>query len=150
MVTLSVSYASDVFSHTILTLPDHPKIENPWSRIISDQKDWESFFYAQTAHITYLQGEAPVAEKIDFEKYQVLTGGLGVKPNGGYSLTIESVVEQSNAIQVHILDIKPDTDCFPFMAMTYPSATILVKKTDKPFKFISSLLIRKCPVLIDG
>ena len=145
MVTLSTSHASDLFSHTVLTLPDDPMNEEPWKKVINTQEDWESFFYARTAHI--FSPEPFIAMEIDFEKYQVLTGGFGEKPFG-HSLSIEQVIELDNEIHVVVLDIQPGLDCvraFVPFGPSYPSATVLVKRTDKPFKFIVSQLIEQCP-----
>ena len=146
IATLSTSHASDLFSHTVLTLPDDPRTEEPWKMIINSQEDWESFFYARTAYAIYLQGQAPIAMEIDFEKYQVLSGGLGEKPHG-HSLSVEQVIELDNEIHVVILDIQPGLDCvrsFVPFGPSYPSATVLVKRTEKPFKFIVSRLIEEC------
>jgi hypothetical protein len=146
MTTLSISHASDLFSHTVLILPDDPRTEEPWKKIINTQEDWESFFYARTAYTTYLQGQAPIAMEIDFEKYQVLAGGLGEKPHG-HSLSVEQVIELENEIHVVVLDIQPGLDCvraFIPLEPSYPSATVLVKRTGKPFKFIVSRLIEEC------
>jgi hypothetical protein len=147
MTTLSISHASDLFSHTVLTLPDDPMTEEPWKKIINTQEDWESFFYARTAYTTYLQGQAPIAMEINFEKYQVLAGGLGEKPHG-HSLSVAQVIELENEIHVVVLDIQPGLDCvraFIPLEPSYPSATVLVKRSDKPFKFIVSQLIEQCP-----
>lgn len=35
ILSTSVSQASDIFSHTVLTLPDDPRNEASWSRIIN-------------------------------------------------------------------------------------------------------------------
>ncbi len=143
MVALSTSHASDFFSHTVLTLPDDPMTEEPWKKTINTQEDWESFFYARTAHIFSPQPFIPM--EIDFEKYQVLTGGIGEKPFGS-SLSVEQVIELDNEIHVVVLDIQPGLNCVvDILEPAYPSATVLVKRSDKPFKFIVSQLIEQCP-----
>lgn len=134
----------DIFSHTVLTLPDDPRNVEPWSQVINNQDEWESFFYAQTAHITYPQGEAPIAAEFDFEKHQVLTGGLGVRSSGGHSLVVEGVFELDNVINIQVLEIRPDTQCIVPAVISYPSATVLVKKTDKPFQFTVTQLVNEC------
>ena len=134
----------NTFSHTVLTLPDHPMINEPWSKVITNQKDWESFFYAQTAHISYFEGQAPSPENLDFDNYQILTGGLGVKNSGGYSLIVEGVFELDDEIDLRVLEIKPSENCLTPAVMSYPSATVLIKKTNKPFKLSISKLINEC------
>ncbi len=145
IMTVNIANAADeIFSHTVLTLPDNPRNEEPWNQVINNQKDWESFFYAQTAHITYPEGEAPIAEKFDFEKYQILASGLGARSTGGHSLVVKGVMELNNVIDIQVLEISPGTNCMVTTAFTYPSATILVKKTDKPFQFTVTQLVTQC------
>lgn len=140
----STTNTFDVFSHTVLTLPDDPRNEESWSQAISSQDEWESFFYAQTAHITYPQGEAPIAAEFDFEKHQILTGGLGVRSSDGHSLVVEGVFELDNVINIQVLEIRPDIQCIVPAVISYPSATVLIKKTDKPFQFTVIQLVNEC------
>jgi hypothetical protein len=144
MITMSTAYSSDFFSHTVLSLPDDPRIEEPWSKTITTQQDWELYFYSTTAHMTFLQGEAPVAPQLDFENYQILAGGLGMKPSGGNILSVENVQELDDIIDIHVLSITPGASCVSIAMISYPSTTILVKKTDKPFRFTISNAIAEC------
>lgn len=144
MAIMTSAHSSDIFSHTVLTLPDNPRIEEPWSQTITTQQEWETLFYSTTAHMTFLQGKAPIAPQLDFETYQVLAGGLGVKPSGGNILSVESVKELNDIIEIHVLSIKPGSTCFSIAMISYPSTTVLIKKTDKPFRFTISNSISDC------
>ncbi|MEE9339404.1 MAG: hypothetical protein V3U87_15115 [Methylococcaceae bacterium] len=158
MVTITVAHASDAFSHTVLLLLDNPQNKETWSQTITSQEEWETFYYAPLMYMSPVVGsgyERPIAPKFDFEKYQILTGGLGVKfaENLGaeHTLSVEKVIEEENEIVVFVLSISPDLNClsssdeidgFP----SYPTATVLVKKTDKPFKIkVSKLIETECP-----
>jgi hypothetical protein len=144
LVTISVTHASDLISHTVILLPDDPQNEETWTQTINNQEDWETFFYARTSRVQYEQSQAPIAPEFDFEKYQVLAGGLGVKPSSGYTLSVESVSELENTIDVHVINIEPGSDCFRFLQqLTYPSVTVLIKKTNKPFRFFVTHLINE-------
>lgn len=155
MVTMTVAHASDAFSHTVLLLLDNPQNEEAWSQTITSQEEWETLYYAPLASMSFILGsELPIAPKFDFEKYQILTGGLGVKfaENLGakHTLSVEKVIEEENEIVVYVLSISPDLNClsssdeidgFP----SYPTATVLVKKIDKPFKIkVSKLIETEC------
>ena len=144
MITISTAYSSDFFSHTVLSLPDDPRIEEPWSKTITTQQEWESYFYSTTAHMTFPQGEAPIAPQLDFVNYQILAGGLGMKSSGGNILSVENVQELDDIIDIHVLAIKPGASCFSIEMISYPSTTILVKKTDKPFRFTISNATAEC------
>ena len=141
---LTPSQSADFFSYSVLRLPAAPEINKPWVKFISNQSEWEAYFYATTAAITYPQSMAPVAPVLDFERYQLISGGLGVRPTGGYYLAIESVFELENAMFIHVLDVRPGSACVVSFAFTNPSITFLVKKTDKPIKFTVSKLINQC------
>jgi len=136
--------ATDGFSHTLVTLPSDPHIEKPWFKVIDNQADWEAHFYASTATITYAADTAPVAPVLDFENYQVISGGLGMRSSGGYYLAIESVKQVGNNMYIHVLNVRPGSNCLVTMALTYPSVTIVVKKADKPIRVSVSELIQQC------
>lgn len=144
MSLISSSQASESFSHSVLTLLDDPRNEKPWTLILNNQQDWEDFYNKPLAYMTFPQGEAPVAPKIDFERYQVLTGGLGVKNTGGFQLVVNNVRELDNELLVHVLVVRPSANCLTIQQVSYPSTTILVEKNNKPFKFVVSQLIDEC------
>lgn len=144
VVVVAPSQSADTFSHSVLLLPDNPRINEPWVKIIGNQENWESHFYATTAAITYPESMAPVAPVLDFKKFQVISGGLGMRSSGGYYIAIESVHELENAMFIHVLDVRPGPECVVPAALTNPSITFLVKKTDKPIKFTVSKLINQC------
>jgi hypothetical protein len=156
MVTMTVAHASDAFSHTVLLLLDNPQNKEAWSQTITSQEEWETFYNAPLASMSFVLGsELPIAPKFDFEKYQILTGGLGVRFSNNigaeHTLSVEKVIEEENEIVVYVHSISPDLNClsssdeidgFP----SYPTATVLVKKTDKPFKIkVSKLIETECP-----
>lgn len=140
----STANAADAFSHTVLSLLDDPRNEEAWSLAIDNQKDWEGFYNKPLAYMSFLQGEVPVAPKLDFEKYRILTGGVGVKNTGGFQLVVKDVRERDDELLIHLLMIRPSASCATPQALSYPSATILVEKKDKPFKFVISKLVDEC------
>lgn len=144
LVNVVPAHSAEVFSHTVLSLPRALSSDKPWVKIIRNQTDWESYFYATTAAITYPESMAPIAPVLDFENYQVISGGLGGRSSGGYSIAIDSVHELESSMVVHVLDVIPGPGCVVSFWLTNPSITFLVKKTDKPIKFTVSTLINPC------
>lgn len=137
--------ASDTYSHTVFQLLDDPSIDTPWNRIIDSQDEWEAFFNEPLAYMTFsVDADIPTAAVIDFNQYQIVTGGLGIQETGGYRLLVEEVEDMDNEIVIHTLMIKPSTACGIPIPTSYPSATILVERTDKPFRFSLSQLIDEC------
>jgi len=129
--------AYESFSHTTLLLAHEPQNAEPWSKVITTQEGWESFFYSTLAAATYPVGESPEAPVLDFENYQVITGGLGAKPSSGYSLAVEKVIETDNEMYINIISTSPSSsgECSYLTVITYPTVTIQVKKTDKEIKY---------------
>lgn len=141
---INASQAFDTFSYTVLTLPDDPRIDEPWLKVISSQDDWEAHFYATTAALTFLASEAPIAPVLDFGQYQVISGGLGERSSSGYYLAVESVQELEDEVLIHVLNVSPGSTCVVGFAISYPSITMFVKKTDKPIKISTTDLIHQC------
>lgn len=135
MVITSASTAQehDVFSHAVLRLPHDLKSEEPWTRIINTQEEWQSFYDELLVEneIDPTLSSAPV---LDFENYLLLAGGLGIRSSGGFTVSVESVHEFENEIFIQVLEILPGAHCVVTMGITYPSTAILIKKTNKPFK----------------
>lgn len=137
-------HTSTYFSHGTLTILSSPKNEQPWSQVITNQDDWRALFFTGIEAMTFAQGSAPNAPTIDFDQYQVLSGGLGVRTTGGHSLVVKKVRETQTQVIIDLLEISPAKGCLTFAALTYPSTTIFIKKTDKPLSFNISQLTESC------
>ncbi len=142
--TATTIQANEAFSHAVLSLLDDPRNEEAWSMVITSQEDWESFYNQPLAYMSFLDGNTPTAPVLDFENYQVLAGGLGVHGAGGTLLVVDKVQELDHSIAVHVLIVRPSSNCLLPMVISFPSTAILVKKTDKPFTFSVSQLINEC------
>jgi len=136
--------SGEVFSHTVLSLLDNPRNEQPWTLLINSQADWEDFYNQPLAYMQFAQGQVPTAPTLDFENYQVVAGGLGIKNNGGYRLIVSDVYEFDNEVNIHVLVIQPSANCLLPQVISYPSATILIRKTNKPLRFTTSQLLDEC------
>jgi len=138
---IAPAQASGLFSHAVLNLPHDLRSEEPWGRLISTQQAWETFY------VELFSGSQPGPSsipQIDFELYQVVAGGLGMKSHGGHAILVDNVNELEDTISVHVLIVAPGENCFVITAIDYPSAAILVPKTNKPFHFFVSNLINQC------
>lgn len=143
-VTITAANARDAYSHLVLVLPDEPRNEQSWTRVINSQDGWEELFNESLAYTLYLDGEAPVAPVFDFNQYQVLSGGLGVRDTGGYQLVVSRVEERDSDVLIHVLMVRPSENCLSPMMISYPSATVLVKRMNKPFSFLVVQSIDEC------
>ncbi|MCK5889327.1 MAG: protease complex subunit PrcB family protein [Methylococcales bacterium] len=136
---------SNTFSHGVLVVPGGgPENEQAWSQVITNQEDWKTLFGTHLAVMTFAVGHAPVLPVIDFEKYQIVSGGFGAKPSSGYSLVVNTVSETDTNIVFDMFEISPGEECINMPVISYPSATIFIKKTDKPFQFNVRKVTESC------
>ncbi len=136
--------APSLFSHTILELPFDRNSEEPWSEIIRTQEEWSAFYnelLEENAGDTVISFALP---EIDFETFQLIAGGIGFRPSGAYSISVGRVIEMSEVIYIEVHVISPGENCIVTADIAYPSATILIKKTNKPIQFFSYPLIFEC------
>ncbi|MCB0173117.1 MAG: protease complex subunit PrcB family protein [Nitrosomonas sp.] len=132
------------YSHVVLDLPFDHISEEPWSKIIDNQEEWADFY------LNLIEENAPdsvasyILPEIDFETFRVVTGGIGVRTSGGHSVSISKVVETTDAVYIEVLVIKPDGNCLVTANITYPSAAIMIRKSDKPISFSSTELTHIC------
>ena len=135
-----------IFSHTVLKLPFDYQSEEPWSKIIHTQAEWE-LLYNELLDDNLAEGNTVdfIIPQIDFETFQVVTGGIGFRPSSAYSVSVGKVIELSDVIHIEVFVINPGGNCSVSADVAYPSTTILIKKTDKPIQFSSSQLIFECP-----
>ncbi len=146
MGTVSVAQeVPSIFSHTVLKLPFDLQSEEPWSRIIRTQEEW-TLFYNELVGDTLATDDAAVfaIPEIDFETYQIVTGGIGFRSSGGYRVSVEKVHELSDVIYIDVIVVSPGPNCASTDATTYPSTTVLIKKTNKPIQFFSAHTLNEC------
>lgn len=75
----------------------------------------------------------PSIPEIDFETKQLILVGMGEKPNGGYSIKIESISETKKEIIINIIESKPGNTCMTPSVVSYPYQLIEIPKTNKKF-----------------
>lgn len=138
------SAAYELLSHVVLNLPSEVKSDTPWSRTITTSTEWNSFYNDLLQGTTSTAAETVAAPVIDFDVYQMVAGGLGMRPTGGYSVVVGKVYELSESLLIDVLVVSPGKTCAVTQAITYPSVAILVKKTSKPLQFFLSNLTLDC------
>lgn len=130
------------FSHATLNLTPGLNQDAPWARLIASQAEWEAFY----AEILPRQpGDAAQAPpEIDFTRHQVIAGGIGAQPSGGYRLVVERVDERTDAVNVGILVVAPGPDCFVTQAITYPETVFVLARSSKPLQFSIAQVTQDC------
>lgn len=123
--------AIDIYSHIVLDLPGRLERTEPWVKIIKTRDEWVELYDELTAVL----GEADPLPGIDFENFQLIVGGIGVRGTGGNSLLVQGINEFDHNISIYILDVTPGTHCSAIAVIDYPMAVFLIRKTEKPLNF---------------
>ena len=79
--------------------------------------------------------DQPKPAKIDFENQLILLVTMGEKNSGGYSIKIDSIVENEKTIVVTILETSPGKSCITTSMMTYPYQMVELKNSTKEVIF---------------
>ena len=146
LTAISVTHADEMFSDEVFSyivikqLVYSPPNRTPWSAVINTQDEWRQLFGSWQGDFT----PPEPAPRFDFDQYQLITGGFGDKPSGGYSIVVDRVDELSDAVYVSVLDISPGPGCLVSWGVTSPYATILIKKSTKPIKFSITKVVMEC------
>jgi hypothetical protein len=142
--TYSIAFAVDIYSHIVLKLPYELRNDAPWIKIIQTQEEWESFYNQLIIDSLVFPAEAEPAPVIDFHNFQMIAGGLGVRSSIGDRLLIEGVHEMDDVVIIQVLEVRRAGTCLVLPALSYPSATILIKRTDKPIRVLVSTALDEC------
>ena len=99
--------------------------------IITNQNEYNAVW---TAAFSRFSGQ-PKPAKIDFENHLILLVAMGEKNSGGYSIKIDSIVENEKTIVVTILETSPGKSCTTTSMMTYPYQMVELKSSTKEVVF---------------
>ena len=138
----STSY--ELLSHAVLNLPAEFKADTPWSKTITTNAEWNSFYSELLQDSSSAPGDPVTAPAVDFDTYQLVAGGLGMQSSGGYSVVVRKVSDLSATLLIDVLVVRPGDNCLVPTVITYPTVAVLVKKSDKPLQFSLSNLTLDC------
>lgn len=140
----SIAFAADIYSHVVLKLPYELRNDTPWIKVIRTQEEWEYFYNQLIIDSLVFPDEAEPAPVIDFHNFQMIAGGLGVRSSIGDRLLIEDVHEMDDVVIIQVLEVHRAGACLVLPALSYPSATILIKRTNKPIRISVSTALDEC------
>lgn len=72
--------------------------------------------------------------KIDFSDSSLIALFMGEKNYGGYSISVDQIVEKDQELVVYVKETEPSGK-FATAVITQPFCIVKIKKTDKPIKF---------------
>jgi len=73
--------------------------------------------------------------KIDFSKASVVAIFMGEKTTGGFSVTVESVMNKEGKVIVEVIETQPKSNDMATMAFTQPFCFVKINSIDKEIVF---------------
>ncbi len=102
--------------------------------VFRDAESWEAFWNRYCMVITGEGNKLPAPE-VDFSTRMLVGVFSGEKPTGGYSISIQRVLDGPKRLVVEYLEESPPPDAMVTMALTYPCQIIAVPRSDKSVEF---------------
>lgn len=102
--------------------------------VFRDAGSWEAFWNRYCKVITG-EGEKLPAPEVDFSTRMLAGVFSGEKPTGGYSISIQRVLDEPKRLVVEYLEESPSPDAMVTMALTYPCQIISIPRSDKSVEF---------------
>lgn len=113
--------------------------EHPLYEVLlqSDQDGGEFQFYeilTEEKEIKMLLGDPDLRKKIDDDDIRTANFvilNMGEKTSGGYSIEIDSVIEEADKIIIKVKEVKPAEGSMTTSVMTYPFAVVKINSKKK-------------------
>jgi len=102
--------------------------------VFRDAGSWEAFWNCYCMVITGEGNKLPAPE-IDFSAQMLVGVFSGEKPTGGYSISIQRVLEGPKTIIVEYQEKSPPPDAMVTLALTYPCQIITLPSSEKSVGF---------------
>ncbi len=88
--------------------------------------------------------EVRPAPQIDFKRNMVVVASMGSRPNTGFSITIDSVVERGSLVEVDVVLGGSGSLCIQGQAMTNPVDIVEVARSARMVAFHDRLVTVEC------
>jgi len=102
--------------------------------VFRDAGSWKAFWNRYCKVITG-EGEKLSAPEVDFSTQMLVGVFSGEKPTGGYSISIQRVLDGPKRLVVEYLEKSPPPDAMVTMALTYPCQIISIPSSEKSVEF---------------
>jgi len=119
------------FKYEVIQITQNELNDEPSEILIKNIGDWEK--YCSDSECT-----------VNFEEKMIAGYNLGMRPNSGYAIRVDSVESTEKEIVIHASAIVPGKDCITMQVITYPTAYVTMDKTDKPIHWDISSIVEDC------
>ena len=109
-------------------------------QLIQDAKSW-SVLWEQLTSNRY---PAPAVPKVDFTSRSVIACMMGMRPNGGFSISIKSLAKQEGTLLLEVVHMGPGAGCFMTDALTQPYYLASVPRTSGDLNVSKDVVLEDC------
>jgi hypothetical protein len=107
-------------------------IPEPRRVVIRDPAAWETL-WDEARRV----GSLPPAPSVDFTRDMVLVVAMGLRPTGGYRISVDAVYRAHGGVFVVVREISPGAGAMVTQVLTAPLDLVRVPRTDEAVTFIS-------------
>jgi hypothetical protein len=104
----------------------------PQTAVIRDPAAWSALWQRIHANVDPM----PPLPEVDFSQEMIVAAALGTRATGGYNVLLTQATEDSNGIQIHVLETSPGANCFNTQALTQPIDLGRVDRREVPVHFV--------------
>jgi hypothetical protein len=118
--------SSGLYEERMLAIRSAPEWEGQWRRLMARQ------------------GNPPPPPAVDFKRDMLLMAAMGPQRSGGYSVLIERVLDQPEALFALVRMISPGPKCGAIAALTSPVDIVRLPASSKPIRWVIERTANDC------
>ncbi|HET7234476.1 MAG TPA: protease complex subunit PrcB family protein [Longimicrobium sp.] len=114
-------------------------LAEPTRVAVRDAAGWNALWARMTA------GHQPTAAPaVDFGREMLLVAGMGRRPTGGHSVTIESVTRAGGELVVRVAEQRPGPRCGVTQALTAPADVVAIPRSADAVRWVVREVVTDC------
>lgn len=117
----------------------YSSVEDKREMLINNNDDYQKLMNEVYKNLDQM----PRIPVVDFTKYSLIAVFIGQRPNGGYMVSIDSILDVSK-IYVNVKEQTPGKNCNVTDAITRPYTIVKIPKTDKKAVFNTKQEVKDC------
>lgn len=108
--------------------------------VVKEPDRWRELW----AQVAGQRTPAPPIPAVDFAEEMVLVAAMGRRGTGGYSIAIDRVQRDDEAIVATVVETSPGPGCMLTQALTAPVTAVKLPRSDLPVRYVEERQTRDC------
>jgi hypothetical protein len=108
--------------------------------VVTDSEGWAALW----AQIIRGNSPQPPVPRVDFNREMLIVVGMGVRPTGGYQITIDSVRAINGRVRAYVTEWSPGRLCGVTGAITEPVGLARLRRVTMPVEFVERARVFDC------